>query len=64
MPEDAIAKLEQELANWGGRYESEVYEGAYHSWTTPDSPVHNPAQAGRAFAKLKVLLAESLQQEA
>lgn len=64
MPEDAIARLERELANWGGRYESEVYEGAYHSWTTPDSPVHNPAQAGRAFAKLTAPLGEALRQEA
>lgn len=27
----------------------EVYAGAMHSWTTPDSPVHHPQQAERAW---------------
>ncbi len=60
MPEEAIRKLEAALKEWGGRYESEVYDGAYHSWTALDSPVYNPAQAERAFTKLTELLAATL----
>ncbi len=60
MPQDAIEKLNQALQDWGGRSESEVYEGAYHSWTTSDSPVYNQPQAERAFEKLTALFAETL----
>ena len=60
MPEDAIAKLDQALAAWGGKYESEVYKDAFHSWTSSDSPVYNAPQAERAFQKLTELLAEEL----
>ena len=56
MPAEAIAKFDAALSAWGGNYESEVYEGAYHSWTVPDSPVFNGPQAERAFAKLTELL--------
>jgi carboxymethylenebutenolidase len=60
MPAEAIEKLNQALAAWGGKYESEVYEGAFHSWTVPDSPVYNRPQAERAFEKLTQLFAETL----
>ena len=60
MPEEAIQKLNSALAAWGGEYESEVYEGAYHSWTTPDSPVYNPTQAERAFQELLNLFQKTL----
>ena len=60
MPAEAIAMLDRALASWGGKYESEVYEGAYHSWTVPDSPVYNPPQADKAFEKLTNLFAETL----
>jgi carboxymethylenebutenolidase len=60
MPPEAIDKLDQALAAWGGKFESEVYEGAYHGWTMPGSTVHNPAQAERAFTKLTELLAQTL----
>ena len=60
MPEEAIAKLDRALEDWGGRYESETYEGAFHSWTASDSPVYNAAQAERAFEKLKKLFEETL----
>lgn len=60
MPQEAIDKLNLALESWGGKYESEVYAGAYHSWTTPDSPVYNQPQAERAFEKLKALMAECL----
>ncbi len=60
MPPEAIEKLDQALAAWGGRYESELYEGARHGWTVPDSPVYNPPQAERAFEKLAELFHETL----
>lgn len=60
MPEDAIKKLDAALAAWGGKYQSEVYDGAYHGWTTPDAPVYNQPQAERAFEKLIALFAEAL----
>jgi carboxymethylenebutenolidase len=60
MPPEAIEKFNAALAVWGGRYESEIYDGAFHSWTVPDSPVYNEAQAERAFGKLTNLLAQQL----
>jgi len=60
MPEEAIEKLEGALQSWGGRYESEIYESAHHSWTVPDSPVYNQPQADRAFEKLTTLFAQTL----
>jgi carboxymethylenebutenolidase len=60
MPREAIEKFNQALASWGGGYENEVYDGAYHGWTVPDSPVYNHAQAERAFQKLIQLLEETL----
>jgi carboxymethylenebutenolidase len=61
MPEEAIEKFNQALANWGGSFESEVYEGASHGWTVPGSFVYNQAQAERAFARLKELFTAALQ---
>lgn len=40
--------------------EIEVYEGAMHSWTTPDSPVHHPAQAERAWNRMLALFDAAL----
>jgi carboxymethylenebutenolidase len=60
MDAEAIQHFEQALTEWGGKYESETYEGAFHSWTVPDSPVFNPEQADRAFRKLTELLGETL----
>jgi carboxymethylenebutenolidase len=37
-----------------------VYDGAYHGWTMPGSPVYNEAQAERAFEKLTRLFSETL----
>jgi len=56
MPQEAIEQLNRVLLAWGGKYESEVYDGAYHGWTTPDSPVYNQPQAERAFDKLVELM--------
>jgi carboxymethylenebutenolidase len=52
MPKEAIEKLDQALAAWGGKYESETYQGAHHGWTVPDSPVYHKPQAERAYAKM------------
>jgi len=60
MPPAAIEKLEAALRVWGGRYESEVYEGALHGWTVSDAPVYNPPLAERAFEKLTALFAATL----
>jgi carboxymethylenebutenolidase len=61
MPPDAIDKLNRALEAWGGQYESELYEGALHSWTVPGSPVYNQPQAERAFKKLIGLFTQTLQ---
>jgi len=60
MPEEAITRFEQALQRWGGSFESETYEGAYHSWTATDSPVYNQPQAERAFSKLVELFTQTL----
>jgi carboxymethylenebutenolidase len=62
MPQEAIENLNRALEAWGGRYESELYEGAHHGWTVPDSPVYNPEQAECAFEKLTELLRVTLKQ--
>jgi carboxymethylenebutenolidase len=60
MPKEAIETFDRALAAWGGRYESEIYEGAHHGWTVPDHPAYNETQAERAFRKLIALLDASL----
>jgi carboxymethylenebutenolidase len=62
MTEEAIAKLDQALERWGGKYESQTYKDAYHSWTASDSPVYNQPQAERAFQKLLELFDQTLRQ--
>jgi carboxymethylenebutenolidase len=60
MPAESIEKLNQALKLWGGKYESEIYDGAHHGWTVPDSPAYNHAQAERAFQKLTQLFSAAL----
>jgi carboxymethylenebutenolidase len=60
MPAPAIEKLNRALEAWGGKYASEVYDGAYHGWTVPDNPSYNLPQADQAFARLTGLFAETL----
>jgi carboxymethylenebutenolidase len=48
---EQIAILEEELRNWRGAFQSEVYEGARHGWTVPGRAVYNELQAERAFEK-------------
>jgi carboxymethylenebutenolidase len=60
MPQAAIENLDRALAAWGGRFESEVYEGALHGWTVPGGAVYNEPQAERAFGKLMELFERAL----
>jgi len=60
MPPDAIEKLNDTLKAWGGRYQSEVYEGARHGWTVPGRDIYNPTQAERHYRKLFDLLKRNL----
>jgi carboxymethylenebutenolidase len=60
MPAEQISKFEDALKAWGGRYQSEIYEGALHGWTVPGGHVYNHPQAERAFEKLTELFAETL----
>jgi carboxymethylenebutenolidase len=60
MTAEQIEKLEAALRAWGGKFESETYEGALHGWTVPGSQIYNHAQAERAFEKLTGLLSAAL----
>lgn len=60
MPAESIAKLDDALAAWGGRYESLVYDHARHGWTVPDSAAYNRAEAERAYANMTALFARTL----
>jgi carboxymethylenebutenolidase len=60
MPTESIAKFEEALKAWGGRYQSEIYEGALHGWTVPGGHVYNHPQAEVAFEKLTQLFEETL----
>jgi carboxymethylenebutenolidase len=60
MTADDIKHFNQALEAWGGDYDSEIYDGAYHSWTAPDSPVFNQTAADRAFEKLVELFDSTL----
>jgi len=59
MPQEAIENFNRALQAWGGQYESEVYEGAYHGWTVPDSRAYNHHRAERAFEKTERALRQS-----
>jgi carboxymethylenebutenolidase len=59
MPAEAIEKLELALDEWGGAYDSDMYDGA-HGWTVPNSPVYDEPQAERAFANLMKLFERTL----
>ncbi len=60
MPQSSIENFNHALQTWGGKYQSEVYDGTRHGWTVIDNPVYNPPQAERAFNTLKRLFAETL----
>jgi len=52
MMAEQIAHLDAALNAWGGRFESETYEGAHHGWTVPGRDIYNAKQAERHYAKL------------
>jgi carboxymethylenebutenolidase len=56
MPPEAIEALNQTLKAWGGRYQSEIYDGARHGWTVPGRDIYNEKQAERHYEKLFDLL--------
>jgi carboxymethylenebutenolidase len=60
MTAEAIAKLEDALRAWGGKFESKVYGHAAHGWTNPDVPIYDREQAEAAFAALLSLLRGAL----
>jgi carboxymethylenebutenolidase len=60
MPKEAIDKLADSLAAWGGSYVNKIYDGALHGWTNRDSPIYNAPQAEAAFADLLALLRREL----
>ena len=60
MPREAIENLNHALQAWTGQHKGEIYDGAYHGWTVPDSPAYNHLQAERAFQKLKELFGRAL----
>jgi carboxymethylenebutenolidase len=61
MPPESIDKFNQAMNKWGGFFESEIYAGAHHGWTVPDSPAYNHDPAERTFQKLIRLLAATLE---
>ena len=52
MTPEAIARLDAALKAWGGKYESEVYDGCLHGWTVPGRDIYNEKQAERHYAKM------------
>lgn len=52
--------LKESFEKAGLKAEIEVYEGALHGWTVPDSPVYNEAQAERAWSRLLALFDSAL----
>jgi len=60
MDAEAITHFTAALKEWGGVFESEIYEGARHGWTVPDNPAYNQPQAERAYAKLTELFRKAL----
>lgn len=60
MPPDAVETLNGALKVWGGKYQSEVYEGARHGWTVPGRDIYDEKQAERHYEKLFDLLKRNL----
>jgi carboxymethylenebutenolidase len=60
MPPQAIETLDRALKSWGGKYQSEIYDGAKHGWTVPGRDVYNEKQAERHYQKLFDLMQRTL----
>ena len=52
--------LRKSFAAAGLTAEVDVYAGTIHGWCPPDNPVHDPAQAERAWARLLALFGAAL----
>jgi carboxymethylenebutenolidase len=57
---EQIAILEKTLQGWGGKFTSEMYEGAKHGWTTPGREIYNEKQAERHYEKLFELMKRNI----
>jgi carboxymethylenebutenolidase len=55
-----IAKLDDTLKGWGGKFQSEMYEGARHGWTVKGRDVYDEKQAERHYEKLFDLLKRTI----
>jgi carboxymethylenebutenolidase len=60
MTAEQIARLERALDDAGAHYRSEVYAGAEHGYTMPDTPAYNEAARERHFRELRALLERTL----
>ena len=60
MPPAAVETLNDTLKAWGGKYQSEVYEGARHGWTVPGRDIYDERQSERHYEKLFDLLKRNL----
>ncbi|MES9525178.1 dienelactone hydrolase family protein [Streptomyces capoamus] len=56
LPEEQIARFEEELTAAGVRHTCEVYPGAAHGYTQADTPAYHPEAAERHWAALLDLL--------
>ena len=59
-PPEMITALDEALDEAGVDYRSDVYEGALHGWTMPDSPIYNHDAAERHWDALFALLKGAL----
>jgi carboxymethylenebutenolidase len=60
MPPEAVATLEETLAEAGRPHVNEVYDGAPHGYTMADTSTYDAAAAERHFAALRELLDATL----
>ena len=59
-PPEMAAQLEQALTRAGVKHYCEVYEGAAHGWTMPDTPRYNHEAAERHWRELFAFFARTL----
>jgi carboxymethylenebutenolidase len=57
---EQIAILEDTLKAWGGKFQSEMYEGARHGWTMPGREVFHAQQAERHHEKMLDLMKRTI----
>lgn len=57
---DQIGRLDQALAAAGVHFQTELYKGARHGWTTTDHPAYDAAADALHFKRLFTLLEETI----